>query len=63
MIKIRIGIVEMMRNIKFVANEHFETFCREVKMTLRVCMSLYVCARATLISLCLSKSRLINMSS
>ena len=53
----------MMRNIKFVANAHFETFCRKIKVTLRVCTSLYVCARARLISLCLSKSCLINISS
>ena len=55
--------VEMIRDIESIENVHFDTSSREVKMTLCVCLSLYVCARATLISLWLSKSHLINMSS
>ena len=55
--------VEMVRNIEFIENAQFDTFCREVTMTLCVCLSLYVNARVTLISGCLSKSRFINMSS
>ena len=37
-------LIEMMRDSKLIENAHFDAFCKEVKMTLCVCLSLYVCA-------------------
>ena len=37
-------LLQIMRNSKTKKNDNFETFCREAKMTVCVCLSQYVCA-------------------
>ena len=63
MTKIRIGIASNDANSKTKKNVNIETFCREAKMTVCVCLSQYVCAWWKEVIPWLWKSRLINTSS